>query len=42
MVRPDGSTVEVLDVGSLMIVDTITVGTGPSVVTIARCSRPRS
>jgi YVTN family beta-propeller protein len=40
MVRPDGSTVEVLDVSSLMIVNTITVGTGPSVVTIARCAGP--
>lgn len=40
MVRPDGTTVEVLDADSLMIVDTITVGTGPSVVTIARCPAP--
>ena len=38
MVRPQGSTVDVLDTGSLMIVDTITVGNEPSVVTICRGS----
>lgn len=40
MVRPDGTTVEVLDVSNLKIISTITVGTGPSVVTIARCPTP--
>jgi len=29
MLRPDGTTVEVLDTGTLKIVDTLTVGTGP-------------
>jgi YVTN family beta-propeller protein len=36
MVRPDGTTVEVLDTESLMITETITVGTGPSVVSVCR------
>ena len=36
MVRPDGSTVEVLDTSNLKIVNTINVGSGPSVVTVCR------
>jgi YVTN family beta-propeller protein len=36
MVRPDGSTVEILDTSTLEIVDTIEVGMGPSVVTVCR------
>ena len=36
MVRPDGSTVEVLDTSTLMIVKTLTVGDTPSVVTVCR------
>ena len=36
MVRPDGTTVEVLDTSSLQIVQTITAGDGPTVVTICR------
>ena len=32
--RPFGDTVSVLDTGTLTVVDTITVGKGPSVVTI--------
>lgn len=36
MVRPDGTTVEVLETSTLKIVETITVGSGPSVVTICR------
>lgn len=36
MVRPEGTTVEVLDAETLAIVDTITVEAGPSVVTICR------
>lgn len=41
MVRPDGETVELLDTASLMIAGTITVGSGPSVVTICREPSPR-
>jgi YVTN family beta-propeller protein len=36
MVRPDGTTVEVLRTSDLIIVETITVGSGPSVVTVCR------
>jgi YVTN family beta-propeller protein len=36
MVRPDGTTVEVLETSTLRTVETITVGTGPSVVTVCR------
>jgi YVTN family beta-propeller protein len=38
MVRPEGTTVEVLDSSSLMTVDTITVGMEPSVVAVCRGS----
>ncbi|HET8939121.1 MAG TPA: hypothetical protein VFN67_37005 [Polyangiales bacterium] len=40
MVRPDGSTVEILDTSTLEIVDTIEVGMGPSVVTVCRPAAP--
>lgn len=36
MVRPDGTTVEILDTSTLEIVGTIEVGEGPSVVTVCR------
>lgn len=40
MVRPDGTTVEVLDTSNLKIVDTITAGSGPTVVTVCRPPAP--
>jgi len=36
MVRPDGSTVEILDTSTLAIVDSIEVENGPTVVTVCR------